>query len=144
MARDYVVGYRKPPRHTRFKRGQSGNPKGRPPGRKDLQTVLSEALQEPVTVVLDDGRRKKITKLEAAITQLANRAASGDLKATQQLLTLHREIEGRSAPDTNDPAKITEADQQIIERIQALLVSMVTTFVARRPPRPSVRCHQQA
>ena len=119
MARDYAVGYGKPPRHTRFKRGRSGNPKGRPPGKKDLQTVLSEALQEPVIVVRDDGRRQKITKLEAAITQLANRAASGDLKATQQLLALHREIEGRSPPDSNDPATITETDQQIIERIQA-------------------------
>jgi hypothetical protein len=119
MARDYTVGYRKPPRHTRFKRGQSGNPKGRPAGKKDLQTVLSEALQEPVIVVLDNGRRKKITKLEAAITQLANRAASGDLKAMQQLLALHREIDRSSAPGAADPATITEPDHQIIERIQA-------------------------
>ena len=47
---DYDVGYGKPPRHTRFKKGQSGNPRGRPSGSKNLATVLSEALNELVIV----------------------------------------------------------------------------------------------
>jgi Family of unknown function (DUF5681) len=49
---DYEVGYGKPPRHTRFKKGQSGNPRGRPNGSKNLSTLLSETLSEPVIVVL--------------------------------------------------------------------------------------------
>jgi len=60
---NYEVGYGKPPCHTRFVKGQSGNPRGRPPGTKNLKTLLSEALNEMV-IVTDNGRSRKITKRE--------------------------------------------------------------------------------
>ena len=47
---DYGVGYGRPPRHTRFAKGQSGNPRGRPCGAKNFMTLLEEALDELVTV----------------------------------------------------------------------------------------------
>jgi hypothetical protein len=53
---DYEVGYGKPPRHTRFAKGQSGNPRGRPRGAKNFNTLLEEALDEPVTVTENGGR----------------------------------------------------------------------------------------
>jgi len=56
---DYKVGYKKPPLHTRFRKGQSGNPRGRPRGSKNFSTLLADALNEPV-VVTEDGRRRKI------------------------------------------------------------------------------------
>ena len=93
--RDYEVGYGKPPRHTRFKKGQSGNPRGRPRGAKNLTTLLSEALNEPV-IVTENGGRRKITKREAIITQLVNRSATADLRAIKILLDMLRDIE---APD---------------------------------------------
>ena len=74
--RDYEVGYRKPPGHTRFTKGRSGNPRGRSPGTKNLKTLLSDALNELVIVAANGGRRK-VTKREAIITQLVNRSASG-------------------------------------------------------------------
>src|SRR5207244_13422125 len=80
--RDYVVGYGKPPLHTRFQKGRSGNPNGRPRGRKNMSTLLSDALNGSV-IVVENGRRKKITKREAIVTQLVNKSASADLKATQ-------------------------------------------------------------
>src|SRR6202030_3462192 len=52
---DYEVGYGKPPRHTRFKKGRSGNPRGRPNGSKNLSTLLSETLSEPVIVAENGG-----------------------------------------------------------------------------------------
>ena len=55
---DYEVGYGKPPPHTRFAKGQSGNPRGRPCGAKNFTTLLEEALDEAVTVTENGGRRK--------------------------------------------------------------------------------------
>ena len=98
----YEVGYGKPPRHTCFKKGQSGNPRGRPRGSKNLRTLLNEALNELV-VVTEEGGRRKITKREAIITQLVNRSASADLRALKILLDTLRDIEGQSEPDSPRP-----------------------------------------
>src|SRR5260370_27753852 len=59
---DYAVGYGKPPRHTRFTRGQSGNPRGRAPGAKNMKTLLSEALNECVIVTENGGPREGNTR----------------------------------------------------------------------------------
>jgi Family of unknown function (DUF5681) len=83
--RDYKVGYRKPPSHTRFVKGQSGNPRGRAPGAKNMKTLLTKALNELV-VVTDNGGRRKVSKREAIITQLVNRSAKADFKAILDLL----------------------------------------------------------
>jgi hypothetical protein len=117
--RDYVVGYGKPPLHTRFQKGQSGNPKGRPRGKKNLSTLLNNALNASI-VVIENGRRKKITKREAIVTQLVNKSASADLKATQIVLAMLRDLEAQT-DDITDRALFTEADEQVIRRIQARL-----------------------
>ena len=116
---DYEVGYGKPPLHTRFQKGKSGNPKGRPRGKKNMSTLLSTALNASIVVVAN-GRRKKITKREAIITQLVNRSAKADLRAIQILLAMLREIEGH-ATGAADAEGFTEADEQIIQRIRARL-----------------------
>ena len=117
---DYEVGYGRPPRQTRFEPGRSGNPRGRPNRSKNLATLLSEALREPVTVT-ENGRRRKVSKRQAVIKQFVNQSAKGDLKATQLLLSILRDLESRAEPGSADADKITEADQQIIKRIRARL-----------------------
>ena len=117
--RDYVVGYGKPPVHTRFQKGRSGNPNGRPRGKKNMSTLLSTALDASI-IVVENGRRKKITKREAIVTQLVNKSASADLKATQIVLAMLRDIESQ-ADGSAGPSAFTEADQEIIQRIQARL-----------------------
>jgi hypothetical protein len=62
--RTYDVGYGKPPRHSRFKKGRSGNPHGRPQGSRNMSTLLDRALNEQV-VVSENGKRKTITKRDA-------------------------------------------------------------------------------
>ena len=116
----YAVGYGKPPRHSRFEPGQSGNPRGRPPGSKNLSSLLKKALDEPV-IVVENNRRRRIAKREAIVKQFVNQSAKGDLKATQLLLSILRDLESRAEPGRADADKITEADQQIIARIKARL-----------------------
>jgi hypothetical protein len=83
----YEVGYGKPPLATQFQKGRSGNPSGRPKGRKNVSTVLQQALRQKV-LVTEAGRRRIKTKLEIAVTQLVNKAASGDLVAMKHLLAM--------------------------------------------------------
>jgi hypothetical protein len=115
---NYEVGYGKPPRHTRFPKGRSGNPAGRPRGKKNLATLLSDALDQKI-IVVESGRRKKISKREAIVTQLVNKSASADLKATQIVLAMLRDVETRADSGCADIGSLTEADRQIIQRIQA-------------------------
>ena len=74
---DHEVGYGKPPHNSRFVKGQSGNPRGRPPGAKNLKTLLNKALNELV-IVTENGGRRKVSKREAIVTQLVNRSAKAD------------------------------------------------------------------
>jgi hypothetical protein len=115
--RHYEMGYGKPPLHTRFQKGKSGNPKGRPRGKKNMSTLLSTALNASIVVVAN-GRRKKITKREAIVTQLVNKSAAADLKATQIVFAMLRESQDDGSAD---PAVFAEADHEIIRRIQARL-----------------------
>ena len=119
MPPDYEVGYRKPPRHTRFNKGQSGNPKGRPGGAKNLSTLLSEALNEPV-IVAENGGRRTISKRQAIIKQLVNQSAKGDWRATKLLLDIQLDIEHRSEPQTAE-SSFSAADEKVIAQLKARL-----------------------
>jgi hypothetical protein len=116
---DYAVGYGKPPRHTRFRHGRSGNPKGRPPGAKNLASVLERVLGEAV-VVSENGRRRKISKGEAVIKQLVNKAAAGDARAMRMLLGEIRQLQGR-ADASADAVVLDDADQLVIDQLQRRL-----------------------
>ena len=116
--RDYEVGYGKPPRHTRFKKGQSGNPRGRPKGSKNLPTLLSEALNESV-VVAENGRRRKITMRQAIIKQLVKRSATADLRAMKILLDMVRDLERQAESASPETAEFSEADAKVIEQLRA-------------------------
>jgi hypothetical protein len=113
-ARDYQVGYGKPPHHTRFRKGQSGNPQGRPKGSQNLTTLLSEALNERV-IVAENGGRRKITMRQAIIKQLVKRSATADLRAIKILLDMVRDIEGQTEPASTESRAFSEADQKVIE-----------------------------
>jgi hypothetical protein len=73
------VGYRRPPRATQFKPGQSGNAKGRPKGSKNLSTCIQKELRKRVYLT-EDGKRKRTTKAQAFATRIVNEGLAGDLK----------------------------------------------------------------
>jgi len=111
----YDIGFGKPPKRGQFRKGQSGNRKGRPKGTLNLATVLERKLREPV-VIKANGRRKVVTKLEAAITQLVNKAASGDDHAMRYLFSLVKSAEERSAA-VEPTTQFSEADQRVMDNI---------------------------
>ena len=113
--RNYEVGYGKPPAKSRFRKGLSGNPKGRPQGSKNLSTLLDDALNEPV-VVTENGKRRRITKREAVLKQLVNKAASGNPRAIQLLLGEMRLVEGREQ-DSAQGVLFDEADREVIRQL---------------------------
>ena len=86
-ADDGEVGYGKPPKATRFTKGQSGNPRGRPKGTRNVMTAFRAALSEQV-VISEHGKRRTVSKLEATAMQLANKAASGDARAINAVLAI--------------------------------------------------------
>jgi hypothetical protein len=118
MLRDYEVGYGKPPRHTRFVKGQSGNPRGRPSGTKNFTTLLNEALNETV-IVTENGGRRKVSKRQAILTQLVNRSATADLRAIKLLFDIVRDLEHPTEAASPEAAASGEADHKVIEQLRA-------------------------
>jgi hypothetical protein len=110
------VGYGKPPQHTRFKKGESGNPTGRPKGSKNLTTLLEKELKQRV-VVTENGRRRSITKQEAMVKHLVNKAVSGDRALMQLLLEEIRLLEVRAASSPSG-TNLDEADREVMRQIQ--------------------------
>src|SRR5262249_22424671 len=107
---EYHVGYGKPPRHTRFKQGLSGNPRGRPRGSKNLTTLLEEEFDEQVTIK-ENGQQRRITKRQAAVKQLINKLVSGDPRYIPFLFKLMEK------QDSNNPASepISLASDEVID-----------------------------
>ena len=110
---DDKVGYGRPPKATRFKKGQSGNPSGRPKGIKSLRSVLEEALAQRTSIRAGRGT-KKVTKLEAATRALADGAAKGDPRILRLLLNEIRAAESRAAEEPATQDALTAADHEVI------------------------------
>ena len=80
----YTIGYGKPPRSTRFKPGQSGNPAGRARESSTFEDDIEKELSTPI-VVVENGERKKITKRRAIAKRHVNKALNGDIRSTELL-----------------------------------------------------------
>src|SRR5262245_56317604 len=85
----YQVGYRHPPLHSRFKPGQSGNPKGRPSQSRNLRTIVKQVLSEDMQI-REGGRLRRMSAMEALVRTLRARAFKGDPKALASLILLAR------------------------------------------------------
>lgn len=130
---DYEVGYGKPPEHTRFQKGHSGNARGKIKGRKAIRTLLTDALLAQATISLN-GAQKKGPRQHLMFETLTARAAVGDLQAQKLLLPLMMQILG---PDGMDAGKqvLSAQDQRILDQ---LLADMPDTLPnTDEPPGPS-------
>jgi hypothetical protein len=112
---DEPVGYGRPPKHSRFKPGQSGNRKGRPKSARGLRTLLREEMHERVAVT-ENGKTKKLSKLQIIIKRLVERAAKGDPKAVSSLIDLNIKVFGIE-DDDNKAAPLTPEEQEILRNL---------------------------
>lgn len=121
----YEIGYRKPPKHGRFKKGQSGNSKGRPRGSKSLAKFYVEERDTKVSVT-ENGKQRKIPKGQAIAKQVVNKAMTGDARARADVMKLEQQAEG--GPSTAGRGKGAEfvapeerdkRDMEIIEFFKA-------------------------
>jgi hypothetical protein len=90
---DYEVGFGKPPKHTRWKPGQSGNPGGRKAGSRGLKTDLAIELDAKQTIPIN----KQLvtgTRQQLMVRTLTMRAAAGELKAQQLLMGIVIQVLG--------------------------------------------------
>lgn len=118
---EYDVGYGKPPEHSQFKKGQSGNPKGRPKGVKNFSTDLREELNETVPV-RENGKVKKLTKQRAILKAQVSKAMSGDGRAAEIVFKMAAAYLGDDMEaDLNTP--LSAEDEQLIEEAIADIIS---------------------
>jgi hypothetical protein len=112
---DEVVGYGKPPKKHRFKKGKSGNPNGRPKGAKGLKTDLKEVLAAPVTVSIGGkeytGSRQKIT-----LVAMAMRAVMGQPRSAEMLIKTTLNVLG---PDDEGAAgeRLSKRDEELLKQL---------------------------
>ena len=116
----YAVGYGKPPASTQFKKGQSGNPKGRPTGARNTMTIVREILDREVTVRGGDGQRR-ITGREANFTALLQKALKGDVRALKLVHDIAVQLDEDLVRDASldpgqaeTPAPLSDEDEAVL------------------------------
>lgn len=116
----YAVGYGKPPKHSQFKPGKSGNLKGRPKGAKNLKTELEEELHEKITIK-ESGKAKNVSKQRAMIKAMMAKAVKGDMKAATTLLNMFLKLVPESGEEL-EHENLSENDVQILENFKSRLL----------------------
>jgi len=118
---DYDVGFGKTPKHTRFKKGVSGNPKGRKSGSISLKTALQGELAAKISLN-EGGKSRKISKMEALAKRLVERALSGDPRALVELL---RQVNVHLVDEGNSLAKQLPDRKEDLQILRSFAARMV-------------------
>lgn len=119
---DYEVGYGKPPKHSRFKTGQSGNPKGRPKGANGVTACLRRELESRITI-REENRELRVSKAEAIAKRLTAVALKGDMKALLALLKIDPEMLADNETRDSDSKQTFAPDPVDFEILRDYLAS---------------------
>lgn len=122
--RNYDVGYCKPPKHSRFKPGQSGNPKGRKPGSKNVMILLEQTLFDTVKV-RENGKVRRVPAIQACLLNLRNQAMKGDPKALDRVIKLatlfYQSAQSQGSDATTPEAVDGATDLALLQELQRML-----------------------
>jgi hypothetical protein len=112
------------PKTGRFQEGVSGNRHGRPKGSRTVGSAMLKALNRKVPLQ-ENGRKKRALKMDVATTQVANKAAQGDLRAVKLAFDVAERAEKQQAAEPAAPAELSASDQEIAERLVAKIRLMI-------------------
>jgi len=123
MVKHYGVGRGRPPKHTQFQKGESGNPKGRPKGARNLRKVLEECLLAPMPMAVN-GKQVRMTTAEVLIKKMITEMGKGNMPAARILMELMLHVDARTPAPANDAApeaadELEPDDDQIIRQALA-------------------------
>ena len=105
MSEDYEVGYGRPPRHTQFPKGQSGNPRGRPTGVRNKGSVVREVIERRVTI-RENGIQRTVTVFEALVEKLVSKALQGSVNDQIKLI----QVIEKHAPEQFEDIELVRPD----------------------------------
>lgn len=125
-----AVGYGKPPKASRFKPGQSGNPAGRRKGVRNNVTLYKKVLETKVRATITDQARD-MPILEAVLLKRAAKALAGDNRAADWMLETAEALEAREVALAEQKV-ITERQRQIMERWEAEIAERLAAPTGRR------------
>ena len=110
----FTVGYKKPPQHSRFRPGRSGNPRGKQKGVRNLGSDVKRTLEVPVRLN-DQGRARRVSTQEAALLRLREKALNGDARSIVQILELAKIFNNSTAVESVGDKALAAEDQAILD-----------------------------
>ena len=126
------VGYARPPEHTRFVKGTSGNPRGRRKGSRNMRTIIRNTLIATVTV-REGERTRSVSKLEGIVLKQIESALKGNEKAALATLKMAGQVGLLDqASDQADVQPLSASEQRMLDEYVSLFAKK-----SRKKPRSS-------
>jgi hypothetical protein len=128
---DFKVGYKRPPQHSRFQPGSSGNPSGKQKAVRNLGSDVKRTLEVPVRLN-EQGKARRVSTQEAALLRLREMALKGDARALDRLLALARIFNNGAAIESLGDKTVAAEDQAILDAYAAEVLSRAVSASAMR------------
>ena len=116
---DHAVGYGKPPLSTRFKPGESGNPKGRPKNSKNLKTLIRQALTAKISI-REGSSNRRVSKIEGVVLRQLESALKGEDRAAMAVIKMAMQMGFLEDPPPEAVDAVTTSDEKILQQLRAI------------------------